>query len=77
MTLMIQDIREFFEAPFFLRAESEELYMLLDGGVLAFDRSLSSDSTFKCAFPRRYDGSSEVALEFRPAELDATSAEPS
>ena len=63
-------IREFFEAPFFLRAESEQLYILLDGG-LAFDRSLSSDSTFKCAlFPRREDGSSSHWSSARPNSTD-------
>jgi hypothetical protein len=63
-------IREFFEAPFFLRPESEQLYMLLDRGPPAFDRSLSSDSTFKCAFPRREDGSSSHWSSARPNSTD-------
>ena len=62
-------IREFFEAPFFLRAESEQLYMLLDGGP-GIRRTLLSDSTFKCAFPRRGDGSSSHSRSARPISTD-------
>ena len=60
-------IREFFEAPFFLRPESEELYMLLEGGPgirsFALERfsvqiSISESGRWLV-----------VALEFRPSEL--------
>jgi hypothetical protein len=60
-------IREFFEAPFFLRPESEQLYMLLEGGPgirsFALERfsvqiSISESGRWLV-----------VALEFRPSEL--------
>ncbi len=60
-------IREFFEASFFLRPESEQLYMLLEGGPgirsFALERfsvqiSISESGRWLV-----------VALEFRPSEL--------
>ena len=58
-------IREFFEAPFFLAPESEELYMLLDRGsgirsVERFDVQLSISDAGRWLV---------VALEFRPSQL--------
>ena len=60
-------IREFFEAPFFLARESEELYMLLDRGsgirsvaLERFDVQLSISDAGRWLV---------VALEFRPSQL--------
>ena len=60
-------IREFFEAPFFLRAESEQLYRLLDGGPgvrsLALERF---NVQMRVAEAGRWV---HVALQFRPSDL--------
>ena len=64
---MIQDIREFFEAPFFLRAESEQLYILLDGGP-----GIRSVALERFNVQMRISEAGRwlvVALEFRPSEL--------
>ena len=60
-------IREFFEAPFFLRPESEQLYMLLDRGpgirwfaLERFSVQMSISEAGRWLV---------VALEFRPSEL--------
>ena len=60
-------IREFFEAPFFLRAESEQLYMLLAGGPGIRSVALERFNVQMRIFERgRWI---VVALEFRPSEL--------
>jgi len=60
-------IREFFEAPFFLRAESEQLYMLLTGGP-----GIRSVALERFNVQMRISETGRwivVALEFRPSEL--------
>ena len=61
-------IREFFEAPFFLRAESEQLYILLDGGP-----GIRSVALERFNVQMRIISEAGrwlvVALEFRPSEL--------
>ena len=60
-------IREFFEAPFFLRAESEQLYMLLAGGPGIRSIALERFNVQMRIFERgRWI---VVALEFHPSEL--------
>ena len=60
-------IREFFEAPFFLSAESEQLYMLLAGGPGIRSIALERFNVQMRIFERgRWI---VVALEFRPSEL--------
>ena len=60
-------IREFFEAPFFLLPESEQLYMLLDKGTGI--RSLALE---RFNVQMRVSEAGKwlvVALEFRPPEF--------
>jgi len=61
-------IREFFEAPFFLRAESEQLYILLDGGP-----GIRSVALERFNVQMRIISEAGrwlvVALEFSPSEL--------
>jgi len=60
-------IREFFEAPFFLRSESEQLYGLLDGGPGV--RSLPLER-FNVQMRVTESGRwVHVALQFRPSDL--------
>jgi len=60
-------IREFFEAPFFLRPESEQLYMLLDRGP-----GIRSVALERFNVQMRISEAGRwlvVALEFSPSEL--------
>jgi hypothetical protein len=60
-------IRQFFEAPFFLRAESEQLYMSLDGGP-----GIRSVALERFNVQIRISEAGKwivVALKFRPSEL--------
>jgi len=60
-------IREFFEAPFFRRPESEQLYMLLDGGP-----GIRSVALERFNVQMRISEAGRwlvVALEFSPSEL--------
>jgi hypothetical protein len=60
-------IREFFEAPFFLRPESEQLYTLLEGGPGIRSFALERFSVqMSISEAERW---LVVALEFRPSEL--------
>ena len=61
-------IREFFEAPFFLRPESEQLYMLLDRRSWQFDQFALErfNVQMRISEAGRW---LVVALEFRPSEL--------